>query len=392
MTFTRRAVGAWTLFVMAAVVWMRPAKLWSGIDYCKTSGLDFIGYYQQGEVLFRKPLVIVDGWLYPPLAAIFFWVFKPLGQDAATILWAAINVALAMALAVLCADQLRSFGRWARWAAAIGLVAASLPVVHCIKWGQVSLLVAVGAIVALRFRRGGASLLAFLIALKLYPAGYLLAPAARRDWRTLVRVFAWTLLWAIVVPVVVLGFGETRTFYEGAFRATMKVGTQNWARDHSVAWYGGAGLAPALSRWFRDGGHVGLNGAGAPPLLFPLPAVAFVSLSAALALLVLGVSAWRLWRGTLDRAPATALCLTALALVMQPAWHHYFAFLPFAQAVSLSRRKTLHTVLAVASWAISCACLVLLPDHPLAYFEYSAWGGTTIACLLVFCSLAFTPA
>jgi Glycosyltransferase family 87 len=52
----------------------------------------------------------------------------------------------------LCAAELRSWQRPARWLTAGALVFTSLPIWHCLKWGQVSLLVILCSVFALQRR------------------------------------------------------------------------------------------------------------------------------------------------------------------------------------------------------------------------------------------------
>jgi drug/metabolite transporter superfamily protein YnfA len=114
-----------------------------------------------------------------------------------------------------------------------------------------------------------------------------------------------------------------------------------------------------------------------------------LGLAASLAVLV--VTAMRLRR---EASPAhgAALCLTGVTLVAPPGWHHYFAFLPFAQAVALGspRSSPAPRVTAAVSWVMSAAPLALLGAFDRVYFIYSAWGGTTVAALLVWAALVAT--
>jgi hypothetical protein len=118
----------------------------------------------------------------------------------------------------------------------------------------------------------------------------------------------------------------------------------------------------------------------------PAPVVTIVAVLTSLA--VLSATAVRITRRRRDPAYAAALCLTGVTLVAPPGWHHYFAFLPFAQAVALGASGSrLAGRLAVASWLASALPLALLGVVAHAYFYYSAWGGTTVSALLAWWAL-----
>lgn len=338
--------------------------------------------------MFTKPVSVEFGWLYPPFAAVFFWLFTALSLRGALAVWMAVNVGLVLVLVAVSARRLRAvFGNNGAWAAAAALVCTSLPVAHCLKWGQVSLLVAVGAIVALRASVPTAPVLGFLTGLKLFPAGYLLGAVGRNATRTTVATLAWALSLGVLLPLVVLGPETTWTFFGVALRSIQLGEGSAWMFGRSTAFWGGAGLSPAFVRWFRDGSHAGLSIDAAQPLLFSLPSFVVTGASLALSVALVVACYFRLRAPRNDPDYAAALCLSTITLVLNPAWHHYFAFMPFAQAVALSRGRGVSRALAVASWGASALCFLLLRAYPAGYYLYSAWGGTTLSCALVLASL-----
>jgi Glycosyltransferase family 87 len=271
---------------------------------------------------------------------------------------------------------------------AVALSVASLPVVHDVKWGQVSLLTSVLALLALSSPgRSSGPLLGALAAFKVYPAGYLLAPVVRRAWRLVLVALVVAILCGVVLPALVLG--TIPSWALARIMLSSATHQDQWANGFSTAYYGGQALGPSLTRWFSDGGHVDVSPAGAPPSLVALPEAAMdvLGLVAALVLLVLTIVA--LARERPSAARAAALSMTTITLLAQPGWHHYFAFLPFAQAVALGdpgapRRAR---VLGALSWLVAAVPLALLPLVPGIYFMYSAAGGTTIAALLAWAAL-----
>lgn len=156
-----------------------------------------------------------------------------------------------------------------------------------------------------------------------------------------------------------------------------------------MAGLGGQGLLPSLTRWFVDGRHIGWP-VNPGPLVARMPpgSTGYVLRLAVVAALV-GLGYRRLRDRRLHPSVAAALCLLTVTLALEPSWHHYFTFLPFAQAVALGRARLSPAAgwLALGSWAVSALPLLLLHDLPGIYFQYSAWGGTTVAALLAWAAL-----
>jgi len=386
---TATLIAPWILVAFPVLVWLRAWRGLPALDHCRLIACDFQVFYAQAGLLFEEPLVILPNWLYPPAAALLFALFLPLPYGVAAAVWSVINLVLCAVLVGLCARALRSLGRGTGWAVALALTTLSLPVVHSVKWGQISLLLCVGVIVALLVRSSLAGgLLGLLAGLKIYPLAYLLAPLARRQWRTVTMTAASAIALGALVPMALLGAGPTATFFRNTLAASLRPSAGEWAAGYSSAWWGGQGIEPLLVRWFRDGGHVGLI-ERAPALWFSLPPSVVTAVSILLALGIL-VSTYRVlvYRNA-DRLHASALVLVAVTLVVRPAWHHYFAFLPFAQAVVVGDASASRwaKALAVSSWAVAAIPVVLLGDAPRLYYHYSQWGGTTVAALLVWVSL-----
>jgi len=155
----------------------------------------------------------IDGFLYTPLAAL---LFVPLGQlpyATAAGFWTALLLGL---VAVLAGFSLRRD----LIASCVGVVlsVASVPVLHDLRFGQVSLLIVVALLAcAAWYRRGrvwaAAACLAFAASLKLYPLLFVLYFVFRRDLRALVATGVFLLLGLVIVPVVVLGVEPTFAFY-----------------------------------------------------------------------------------------------------------------------------------------------------------------------------------
>jgi hypothetical protein len=181
--------------------------------------------------------------------------------------------------------------------------------------------------------------------------------------------------------------------YWGRVVAVFAGAERQFTFGKSIAWWGGQGIAPSFVRWFHDSGAFELGDHG-PPLLFGM-ASGVMSVATVVAIAgILAVSGARLRRRLPTDDGAIALCFTAISLVAQPGWHHYFSFLPFGAAVVLGsgRSSAPARYLALLSSAIASVPIVLLGDIPEAGYRFSQWGGTTIAALTLWLSLLLKPA
>lgn len=404
----------WAIALLALLTLLRSGAGWvalvaTRIDHCPQLGCDFIRHYlPQARELSAEAGKIVPGWLYPPLLAVLLQPLSLLTDAAALRLWMGLQLLGAACLVWQCRCVLRGAGRWTSWAGAVGLVVLSLPVAHALKWGQVSVVAGVAAVWALQRRtRLAALILGGLAAIKLYLAFYgaaaILCVAGRRSlhgqtapagrWRSLPsrRAFAvWfgasALVLGLVVPLAVLGPRSTAAFGQRLADAA------RYVHPERLAYLGGQSLDLACMRWFVNGAHGGRDADGSAPRLVALGSAASQprgSLRSWLLLLpglVVVLVSWRRAAGSTDAA-RTALILLALGLAVQPGWHHYFAFLPFAIATALASARPLAVGIGIAAFLVSAAPLLLLADVPGIYFATSAWGATTCAALAAWMAL-----
>jgi hypothetical protein len=354
---------------------------------------------------------LVFGWVYPPLLALVLQPLAGLDDAAALGVWMLLQWVAAGALLFACRQALRACGRWTSWAGAVALCVPSLPLLHAIKWGQVSTFVAAGAVWALcgaAWRRdgegardagGGASAgartragatLGVLAALKLYPAAYVVLAVLRRELRTLAWAAGTALALGIVVPLVVLGPATTWRYFAAALAVRWDI----------VGYLGGQALWPTLVRLLVTRRHTGLESEGNSPLLLSLGSVGTDSAAAlartwllmlpALALGAVTLRAlWRARHAASTRAETALLLLVAIALCLAPGWHHYFAFLPVAMAVLLGHPRCTprRGALVAVAWLMTALPVFALARGPESYLRASQWGCTTWAALAVWWAL-----
>lgn len=382
---SRDGIVALLSLAFAALPWLIRGPTWPAfalerLDHCPLPACDLVRVYlPQAAALRASPGTLVTGWVYPPLLAVLLEPLAALPESVAVSLVIILNICFAFILFMLVLRALAPAGLApsARAALALALVSLSLPVWHTLKWGQVSLLLAVGAIWAIR--RGGAAgaaVIGALAAIKLYPAVYLVDWLARRQVRSALVGGATAAALGLGLPALALGGHSLGLFLRGVAAAMGLVNLGPW---------GGQALAPSLERWLADGRHIGLS-TSLPPVLFSAPGLAR-PLAAALSLGVAVGTAHRLIHARPAPDVAAALLLCGVGLALPPGWHHYFAFLPFALAVALARGDGRARALALGGAALSALPVLAVAWDPARYFALSRLGITTLSAALTWGAL-----
>jgi hypothetical protein len=358
----RQAAPLWTgaaclLIVVGALAyyvwhWGSIEHFMQTVDHCGIVFCDFTNhYYPMGAQVWSDPTP-VRGYFYSPFFAVLLSGPASLPLPAAQWLWGGLQVLLALALYALPAADLLRGSRSGLLLYTL-LLATSLPLLHNFKWGQVSVLLTVGILAALllaeRGRSGGAAaLLAFVAAIKFYPAIFALPALLRRDW-SFVLLFSLLLGGLLaLLPVLLLGVEPTLAFYT-QLRAMIEqfeqeippvdVNSQYVAHVVPRLLAGSVDTGSALYAALKVGGY----------------GVALLH-AALLALLV--------WRGATQQVYwACALLFTALPFVVATSWPHYFVYLPLVQVFLFLR--VLHDTWPPWARAVLLAGL-LLPSAVLA--------------------------
>lgn len=354
-----------------AAAWGSVQGFVRAIDHCAVPLCDFVRHYEpMGRTVFTHHGP-VPGFLYPPGFAVALGVLAPLSPGAALALWTALQV-LAIAALAACGWVLLDRGRRPVFVLYVALLLLSYPVLHNLKWGQVSTpitaLVLLAVIVARRPGPGSAAwaglLLAGAVAVKLYPAAFAPAVIGRDRPRAAPWFLLGCVLFLAVVPALALGPGETLDFYRAIFRRyspkfLMDINSQS--------------LAAVTERWLRAAGDRSMVELLLPAWLFPVAAglarhagwVRGWAQAAGAGIVVLNAGlAWALWRGRAPHSDAWLFVLAAATLpfVLPTSWPHYFAHLPFCQAFVLHRLLTD----GPPRRALAVAALLVLPSALLA--------------------------
>jgi hypothetical protein len=322
------AITACAALVLAIVLVRGPVAAIGGIDHAPGLLVDFGIYLDQARRLLAEPPTLGPMWLYPPLSAALLLGFGPLPESTARAIWGLLEVLLCCSLLLRCERQLSPLPKLERWLSACGLVLCSLPVMHCLKWGQLSLLVLLLSLLALE-RRGwtAAWLLGGAVGLKLYPLAYATIYLVQRDWRALWRLAVTTLVLGVLVPALLLGPLVAAIMLRKAFSAAARLSAPTvW--NETIAALIAKYLAPASELLGADGERV-----------VTLPAAARTIITWLAIAAVVGVTLYRVRRCPTDRALTAIATVLCFSLVLEPGWVHYFVVLPVAQALLLARAQ-----------------------------------------------------
>jgi hypothetical protein len=270
-------------------------------------------------------------------------------------------------------------------AAAIVVTLTSAPILHAIKWGQVSGVVTLAVLAGVRASWGARStlagaLLAGATSLKLYPAFMLAAPLARRDRRCLVSWAAACAILLLALPAAVLGPARALQFHREVL-ADWRANAHRHAADPNSQ-----SFAHVVERWnaSRDGLLAPVT--SRPQALHRGLVAAGVALAAALVALAALACARRIPAGETWSA---LLLLGAVPFIVPTSWPHYLVHLPVAQAfaareISLIPSRAAQAALLVGLLLPSIALGSIAPIAAgVPWRTYVYFGGPFVACAAV---------
>jgi hypothetical protein len=307
--------------------------------------VDFGIYLEQVRALYREPFRLQPHWLYPPLSAALLLGFALLSNATARVVWGGLELLCCAWLALACARQLPSLPKPLRYAAGFGLTAGSLPVLHCVKWGQLSLLVLLLSVLALeRQSKSSAWLLGAAAALKVYPLLYAIGRFARGDWRFGLRLALATCVLGVGVPLLLLGPLVTLLMLARVYQLSLN----EWGGALSVSHHT---LSALIERCFAARGELaGARG----PLLLALPNGLRACVSWGCRLALICFTLYRTRKLNVCHPLAYCSVLLCVTLLVRPGWVHYFVVMPLALAVLLEHSE--QRSLPLACWTLGFSC------------------------------------
>jgi hypothetical protein len=377
-------ISAWGLTIGASAALPSVRAAFASLDHIQGTLVDLGIYLDQAHRLLAPTPTLAPHWLYPPASALMWLGFAPLNPWLARACWAAIEGLLCVWLAVHCVALMPSLARVQRVLCAIGLVLTSLPVAHCMKWGQLSVLITMLSVLGMQ-RAGwtGAALLGSAAALKLYPASYAAGYLARGQTRSVLQLMAAVFALGLVLPVLALG-PQTSGMMIGRMLGTVT----GIARMPSVDYQT---LPILLAKWFGPRSAL-VEAPG--PLLLSVPAWCLRALSIAAGTACVAIT----WTGIrrhagrpLDVADIVSVILCA-TLLLEPAWVHYFAVLPLGHAILIERSdgRPRSMMLLAASFLLSAGALSACLIEPACFAFVRRAGVITVSGLLCLVGLWLT--
>ena len=297
-------------------IWGDVAALVAALDHCKELYCDFTRqYYPTGRDVLTTGQPS-NGYFYSSFFALLLAPFGRVELGTAVALWSLVQL---LGIALLLLPAIDFYHQSPRaFALYVLLLAFSMPLLHNLKWGQVSTLVTGCAFAALFLHRRGhttaaAVVLGFGVAVKYYVAVVAFYFLLRRDWRFLFVLAATVVLLWLVIPTAVLGPAGNWQFYRTVSERVAHAAT-TWLPEDINAQY----LPSVAGRWLGTA-----DGRGVWRWLgYGLFAVNLLAVA----------------RLVLRRAPratewAFALLFLGLPLAIETSWPHYFVYLPFAQTL-----------------------------------------------------------
>lgn len=296
----------------------------TAIDRSPQFMYDFIShYYPMGKQILQNPSP-VEGYFYTSFFALLIEPISKPNISVAMFIWGIIQV---LCLMILCVFSIRSIPNLPKIGAVlyIGLCLTSFPILHNMKWGQVSLLITVCIIAAFFAAKQNKKILAgillgFTTAIKLYPLYFIVYFILKRDIRTCIAFGLSSLSFYFFLPSIILGFDNWLTFEKTTNEAIINLG---WvSRDVNSQYIVHVGL-----RWFN--------------FIFDRPAGEIISgyLTAIGYILALSciMCAWLLQKNTFSEKHSLSLVPLFLLIpfAIKTSWPHYFVYLPFCQTAIL---------------------------------------------------------
>ena len=370
------------LIASAAAPWViYGAGFWdivmTTLDHCPEMACDFKRHYlPQAHLVADGIDKLMPAWFYPPALALFL---QPLVYvDSPIYWWTAFNIATAGGMAWLIARVIHTAPTIEHYTVGLALVMTSLPIWHSIKWGQISLLLCLLMCLGLTFMsRRGSVLIGVAAAIKGYPVLAVLLPLIQRRAPLVVWTLGTAALVGVMIPLAWMGFDAVVLYFEQMNRA----GSMLLERAPQL---GGQALLPSLKRWFSPGAYVHPQLHPLDyPLIFPLTETQFTVSWALSFIIISGASLRALLRVGLPHKLKVAVFLCWMSLMLPPGWHHYFSFLPLAMAIVwFSSELIVPRTLVSAAFGVGLLPLMGIGNNFMAYFDYSALGGTTVVCML----------
>jgi hypothetical protein len=337
------------------------------IDFHDQLFADFVIYYHEmAKTIFTSGTPAV-GFYYPPAFALALGVLGFLQPAAAMSVWGGVLVAAMVGLAA--ASYRAAAPQFEVAVPFLFVFLTSFPLLHNFKWGQASLLLTllvVGALLLLRRGRhlSAGALLACAVAIKYYPAMFLIPLVLRGRWSAIAAFAGSAAVLMLALPAGLLGWETTVEFYRHLA-----------GESREVQMHAGGPNSQYLANVALRGLPVGREWIDTARLVFV--AAGFLIAEAHVVLLFL----IRRMEEKVFFAWAFVLLFLTIPFVLTTSWPHYLVYFPFCQLFLLSRvlerphlapgtQRLLSGILGVSILLSSVFAFQLMGT----WEEYTGWG------------------
>lgn len=360
------------LFLIPIVFWGVdwPHIVVKELDHCDVAMCDFVRHYiPQAHHVQKGDSTVVGGWFYPPLLASLLVPFTWLRHPEAG--WFMANILALVSMCWLCVRHARV--SW--WIACICCL-QSLPILHALKWGQISLILYTLVLWGV-FSSHKTRVLLFTLAgaIKLYPLALIVLDLMNKEYKRLLWAFISFFCMAVFLPFLWMGWEQSLLLWDSVFIGMRKV--RGFASNG-----GGQALYPVLIRYFSDGSHTQLQPID-HGLIGTLP-LWLLEILYGVVLSVVIVHTKRAF-ACRDEVWRYLMLLVVLHIFLSPGWHHYMSFLPFVLLWCFQKQGE-RFFSSIGLLCILFPVLFLGHVHTL-YPHYSAWGGTFWSVIFAWGSL-----
>jgi hypothetical protein len=346
------------------IEWRTFENFVAAIDNTSQFMLDFSGhYYPMGRKILHVPTPVFR-YYYTAFFALLLVPICVLTLPLAMIIWGAIQI---ICLLALCIFPGRGLLKMSPTGIVLysALCATSYPVLHNIRWGQVSVLLTVcviAAFVSYNNNKGilAGILLAFAAAIKFYPSFFIIFFILKRDMRTCMAFVLAAVVFYLVFPASMLGFSNWLEFEKSVFIA---ISSAEWvSHDVNSQYFANVGL-----RWFanffeRDAGSTFAQ------------ALTIAGYGITLSCIVM---VWFLQRRELSEKYGLSMVVIFLSIpfVVKTSWPHYFVYLPVCQAAVFSYYASCFRVSGLCGKAlIALPVLSMLLSSIFLFNLFPGWG------------------
>jgi hypothetical protein len=328
---------------------------------------DFVFHYYPTAFEVPRSAAPAGGFFYPASFAIFIAPLGALPMETARVVWALLLGVAALCLALVVPHGLFDTRRDIVLATALVLLSPSLA--HNAKWGQVSVLITLFALMGVvLYRRAlawrSALCFALAIAIKGYPALFLAPFVAKRDVRFLGKVAAWCTLFCVVLPGMVMGPRRALDFQRVSTNSVL-------GAAKGVLWDFNSQYFPAVvSRLVSEPAYMS-------DAYWDHMRWVSLGFAALFGISVLYIEMRPAKEPSIDPAArpllGVLLAATALPFVIQTSWSHYFLHLPFAQVFLARLLESRSTALA---WVLRGTAVVtnLVTVLAIGWLPYTLHG------------------